>query len=324
MFTRKIHLPLILAALLLASCGSDDSKPSASGGASGGGRQESVVTEGYRFDINGCDTKAQSFSAADTAGALALLCEGLQDDSLNRSCAERERKAEFARKECPGTFTPRYGQGGEQASRALAEALSRMEATRDPGELRELAERAIRASQGRPELGAQRARIGRILESRKTMITAHHDEEFQSRFLALVADELGNDGREVLATLCGDILAMGGQPRKQMAAAYLLASEPSRPGLKPFVYGAVGHRLPEVRSRALLALRSPQLLPAREDVPAIARLFKSKDWEVRRAAAALLGRIKGEPSLRALLEQYAVEDDADVRRALQEAIDALK
>jgi hypothetical protein len=74
---------------LVASCGSDKDPESAN----------LKGNYNYNFDENGCKTGNQSFSS------IEAYCKGLQNETLNKGCAQNIRKINFELK-CPGTFTP--------------------------------------------------------------------------------------------------------------------------------------------------------------------------------------------------------------------------
>lgn len=106
--TKHSTLPLILATLFLAACGAGDTKKETPGGDST--IQPVTTTEAkvsYQFAQNGCDTGKHEFKAHDKDAATKLLCEGLQDEALNKSCAPVLRKS-FFESNCSGTFTPKY------------------------------------------------------------------------------------------------------------------------------------------------------------------------------------------------------------------------
>jgi HEAT repeat protein len=65
--------------------------------------------ESYRLNLNGCDTGKHDFgSDASADDVKKQLCQALQDDDLNASCAEPLRK-EFFDKKCGGmAWTPKY------------------------------------------------------------------------------------------------------------------------------------------------------------------------------------------------------------------------
>lgn len=54
----------------------------------------------YSFTYNGCPTGEQKFST------LSQMCDGLKDDSLNKSCASTLRETYFKEKGCAGSFRP--------------------------------------------------------------------------------------------------------------------------------------------------------------------------------------------------------------------------
>ena len=64
--------------------------------------------ETYQIAGRDCDTGRHDFSAGSSEAARRQMCEALQDDALNRSCAETKRREHFE-KQCPGfVWTPRY------------------------------------------------------------------------------------------------------------------------------------------------------------------------------------------------------------------------
>lgn len=53
----------------------------------------------YGFSYNDCHTGNHTFSS------LSDLCHALQNEELNRYCAQDQRRSMFER-ECPGSYTP--------------------------------------------------------------------------------------------------------------------------------------------------------------------------------------------------------------------------
>lgn len=81
----------------------------------GGGDKNNSLGEGaqhkqtYRFILNGCDTGKHDFSSASATEAQKQMCEALQNDQLNNSCAEPLRQ-EFFNKKCSSyAWSPNYG-----------------------------------------------------------------------------------------------------------------------------------------------------------------------------------------------------------------------
>ncbi len=54
----------------------------------------------YSYTENGCDTGVQNFDSKQA------LCDGLQDEKLNKRCARALRKIAYEN-ECVGIFTPK-------------------------------------------------------------------------------------------------------------------------------------------------------------------------------------------------------------------------
>lgn len=65
-----------------------------------GACESSTTTQdlSYSFTFNGCETGEHSFSS------LQELCEGLQDEDLNNSCARSLREEYFESQNCTGDF----------------------------------------------------------------------------------------------------------------------------------------------------------------------------------------------------------------------------
>ncbi|MFZ4405430.1 MAG: HEAT repeat domain-containing protein, partial [Pseudobdellovibrionaceae bacterium] len=84
------------------------------GGNNGGdpNKQGDVETqdhkESYRFILNGCDTGKHDFGNSSAEETKKQLCDALQDDVLNGSCAEPLRQ-DFFNKKCSGySWSPKY------------------------------------------------------------------------------------------------------------------------------------------------------------------------------------------------------------------------
>lgn len=107
-----------LFALSLTACSG-----SGGGGGNNGGtdpnqqnveKNESKVS--YRFDTNGCDTGKHDFATGRIEDTKKQLCEALQDDQLNNSCAEPLRQ-DFFNKKCSGySWNPKYQQSNPPAN----------------------------------------------------------------------------------------------------------------------------------------------------------------------------------------------------------------
>jgi HEAT repeat protein len=92
-------------AMVLAGCG--NGSPGGSAGAGQKGRTSSSAKETYRFKQGGCDTGEHTYEGP-AAEVKRKLCEALQDDELNRGCAEATRR-EYFQAMCVGwTWTPKY------------------------------------------------------------------------------------------------------------------------------------------------------------------------------------------------------------------------
>jgi hypothetical protein len=77
------------------------------------------LTESYRFRQNGCDTGQQEVTADTPDELRQRLCSALQDDALNKSCAERARYEYFQQK-CPGqTWKALYASGSPVSANAF-------------------------------------------------------------------------------------------------------------------------------------------------------------------------------------------------------------
>lgn len=109
--TWKLVTSTCLAVSILAACGKDNkSENPQSGNPSGKNTPLSSqqAKESYRFVLNGCDTGKHEFTGTDSDSVNKQLCDALQDDKLNNSCAEALR-LEFFNKKCSGySWTPRY------------------------------------------------------------------------------------------------------------------------------------------------------------------------------------------------------------------------
>lgn len=97
---------------LLASCGGDKKSSSTSGGPGNDKNTDTLEAqqfkEAYQFSLNGCDTGKHNFSSNSRDDVKKKLCDALQDDKLNNSCAEPLRK-DFFNKKCSSlTWLPKY------------------------------------------------------------------------------------------------------------------------------------------------------------------------------------------------------------------------
>lgn len=95
--TQKLTSKLLAAAsicLLSVACSKSDDKKSDES------RRESQLYV-YSFEYNGCKTGEHQFNS------IEALCAGLQDEALNKGCAQGMREDEFNFKSCPGTFSPK-------------------------------------------------------------------------------------------------------------------------------------------------------------------------------------------------------------------------
>lgn len=78
----------------------------------------------------------------------------------------------------------------------------------------------------------------------------------------------------------------------------------------------------DVRTKINTILKSRSLTA--ESVDALKKNFASKNWEVRRDVAKLLGKIKSQSSLEALEDQLTKETDSDVKKQITASIKAVK
>src|SRR5665213_1101371 len=60
----------------------------------------------YHFVVNGCDTEEHAFTGLEAQDALQQLCDGLQDENANHSCARSERHEMFDVNNCSGGLNP--------------------------------------------------------------------------------------------------------------------------------------------------------------------------------------------------------------------------
>lgn len=103
----KKHI-LILGSVGLIFTGCADNSSSSKGGNPADNNTTQDNKESYRFVLNGCDTGKHDFDSNSVDDTKKQLCEALQDDKLNGSCAEALRK-EFFNKKCSGyTWNPKY------------------------------------------------------------------------------------------------------------------------------------------------------------------------------------------------------------------------
>lgn len=62
----------------------------------------------YELSENGCSTGAHEFSSGSDEDTQRQICSALQDEELNKGCAQDLRRIQFE-ETCPGqTFTPKY------------------------------------------------------------------------------------------------------------------------------------------------------------------------------------------------------------------------
>ena len=79
-----------------------------SGGGNSGGQPGQQFTESYRLSLNGCDTGNQVFTGSTQDEARRRMCEGLQNDKLNYSCAESLRFDRFYKRCYDYAWNPIY------------------------------------------------------------------------------------------------------------------------------------------------------------------------------------------------------------------------
>ncbi len=99
----------------LAACSNNNSKekgdpqnPAGKPGSPGDPSGTGQYKESYRLVFSSCDTGKHEFSASSLDEVKRLVCEALQDDELNKSCAEPLRRDRFD-KLCTGmVWTPKY------------------------------------------------------------------------------------------------------------------------------------------------------------------------------------------------------------------------
>lgn len=96
-----MNLGLSLFVLSLSiGCGKDQ-KAMATGSPTGTGGESNSKTElsdSYELSFNGCSTGKHEFKASSESELLDQVCNALNDDKLNKSCAESMRRAEFKRR----------------------------------------------------------------------------------------------------------------------------------------------------------------------------------------------------------------------------------
>jgi HEAT repeat protein len=104
---------LVIAAMAvtvaLAACSKDKNKSSgADPNSMNGPVTEQAFSEKYQFELNGCNTGKHEFSSDSQADVTKQLCEALQNEELNKSCAQPLRK-NFFDKKCPSvSWSPVY------------------------------------------------------------------------------------------------------------------------------------------------------------------------------------------------------------------------
>jgi HEAT repeat protein len=97
-----------MVTLSLTACsGSGGKGIGLGGGSSTDHGQQSGSAESYRFVQDGCDTKRHNFATNSIDETRKQLCEAIQDDQLNNSCAEPLRR-DFFNKKCNGSWIPKY------------------------------------------------------------------------------------------------------------------------------------------------------------------------------------------------------------------------
>ncbi len=94
---------------LLAACGKESkSKISQDNAVAPSSENSKQIKDSYQFVLNGCDTGKHEFIGDDSDSVKKQLCDALQDDKLNASCAESLRLEQF-KVRCSGyKWSPRY------------------------------------------------------------------------------------------------------------------------------------------------------------------------------------------------------------------------
>ncbi len=121
-----LALAMVLTTVSLTACNDTSKKSKRIGRADHQGKAVSVA-EDYQFEVNGCDTGKQRVQADSDEELKKKVCEALQNESLNQSCAPEARKARFEQR-CEGMTwkpfnTPTGGSDEDAQTLALKESL---------------------------------------------------------------------------------------------------------------------------------------------------------------------------------------------------------
>lgn len=99
-----LSLSIVTLAFVACSSSSDDKK-------SGATTPKADQFLGTYEANDGCTTGRQTFTGATEEEIGKAFCEGLKDESRNKSCASEQRQQIFAASQCPGEFTSHDSSG---------------------------------------------------------------------------------------------------------------------------------------------------------------------------------------------------------------------
>lgn len=218
-----------------------------------------------------------------------------------------------------------------------AEALQRLHGSIGLRELYHLSDllKALEAQSGQADPELNQALIERFEKNRGLISGA---SETAYLYAAYEFFERLRPGVASLIELAQELFKVGKEEIKQFAATHILALDPSRVDLKPWVLGALDHASSSTRIKAIRALAAVSLdageknkvLMKMEDrdfyvreaaytaanglmldesqVPALKKLMASSDTSPRKNAAKLLGKLTGQAAQTALIESMSDPD----------------
>lgn len=238
---------------------------------------------------------------------------------------------------------------GSIAANTKLEALRQLEYSRNIRSLYHMAEYLVRRnfsgidyrSPEFEEYRRTRAAVDRLVELNKNLITESEDFLYQEAIILLVLTRslLPEDSA---LTLSKQLLSSKSEQVRTIAATMVLDSEPHRIDLKPLVINALAHRTWQVREKSVSAISKTKMTPAEEiqligmladpdsevqraaaaamikinlteaHLPQVKSLLSHSNWNTRKEAVLLLGRI-GTPAATRELVMKMNDADSDVR-----------
>lgn len=173
-----------------------------------GSKKTTMAREAYQFELNGCNTGLQEFVHSSADEARRMMCETLQNDDINKGCAEFLRRDHFESK-CSGVFTsvsPSREEARRQEARRLEERRQEEARRRDrqrqdsrseePGEIRDREN----------EFALLRYVNGMALEKVTINPNLKNDLKVEAEALAAVAEDCGINASGVRCDRARDML----------------------------------------------------------------------------------------------------------------------